>query len=414
MNHTFVFFILITLFAPDTWASAPQGFYFFGDSLSDSGYQNNNPLVKRLGKTPQWTSPHGHTWVYYFLQNHAQHNPKMNTHLQANNVDAAALYNPIPTHILPILDGNNFAAGGSTTGGAGIINTKDYKSPSLLQQVDYFVDQYAPQHHVSLANNQYLIWSGSNDLIKKLAFDLWIAGLLEKLHLARLAAALHLFDVHHLEARFTKTQATIATNLLAAVSNLKHAGAKKIIVILLPDIGVTPLIDDFAQGLQKNGHSTLTSAELAMEMRDVTDETNALIQKKLAGTQVIIIDVNRLMRPLTAIQAPEQFQETITEFGQQRPFLVVNNTTGACAPKQQALTCIPTVNNAQHYVFEDAVHPTDQTHQIIGDYVYYQSLAIARNPSSTGIVSGNTPCQIKNASAACSTNIPNPSTAKHP
>ena len=373
MKHSSVFFILITLFAPHTWSSAPQGFYFFGDSLSDSGYQNNNPLVKRLGKTPQWTSPHGHTWVYYFLQNHAQHSSKYNTKLQANNVDAAALYHPVPTHILPILDGNNFAAGGSTTGGSGIINTKEYRSPSLLQQVDYFTNQYAPQHHVNLARNEYLIWSGSNDLIKKLAFNLWIAGLLEKLHLARLAAALHLFDVHHLETRFTNTQAQIATNLLSAVTTLQRADAKKIIVILLPDAGVTPLIHDFAQSLQKTGHSTLTTAELAMEMRDVTDETNALIRKKLAGTQVIIIDVNRLMRPLTAIQTPEQFQETAAEFGQQRQFLIVNNTTGACAPKQQALTCIPTVNNAQHYVFEDAVHPTDQTHQIIGDYVYYQS-----------------------------------------
>ena len=40
----------LTLSVLNTYATIPQGFYFFGDSLSDSGYQNNNPTVQSLGR----------------------------------------------------------------------------------------------------------------------------------------------------------------------------------------------------------------------------------------------------------------------------------------------------------------------------------------------------------------------------
>jgi len=180
----------LALLAPNAWSKVPEGFFFFGDSLSDSGYQNNNPLVKRLGKTPQWTSPKGHTWVYYFLQDYADYSPNIDTTLMPNNVDAASLYNPVPTHILPILDGNNFATGGSTTGSAGILNSDAYKAPSLLEQIDYFVRTYAPKHAIAISENEYLIWSGNNDLMKKLAFEMWVEHVLQKLYLSQLAAAL--------------------------------------------------------------------------------------------------------------------------------------------------------------------------------------------------------------------------------
>ena len=393
-------------------ATPRHGFYFFGDSLSDSGYQNNNPLVKKLGKTPIWTSPHGHTWIYYFLQNYARCDPQANTQLKPNNTDAKQLFHPVPTHIDPILDGNNFAAGGSTTKGTGILNTNLYKSPSLLEQVDYFTKQYAPEHAVNIANNTYFIWSGSNDLMKTLVLKLWIAGWLQKTHLATLAAWLGFFDEHQLPKQFVHTQAHVATHLQEAVIALEQAGAKKIIVLLLPDIGATPLIQSLVQGLNKQYPNTLSSRQLAAAMQTVTYQTNALIRQKLASTHAMLIDINRIMHPLTTLKTPCYFQETRSQFGKASRFLVVNNTVGACTAKQQALTCIPSTPNAAHYVFEDLVHPTAQTHQIIGDYVYYQTLRL--NNAPTGAVSGNIPCQIKNASAACSTNIPKPSTAKHP
>jgi phospholipase/lecithinase/hemolysin len=373
MIKDLILFLTLVLSTLNACAFQPQGFFFFGDSLSDSGYQNNNPLVKKSGKTPQWTSPNGHTWVYYFLQNYEQRSSSTNTTLMSNNMDASALFRPIPTHIIPILDGNNFAAGGSTTGSIGIINSKEYKAPSLLNQINYFVNIYAPKHSTNIALNEYLIWSGDNDLIKKLAIEMWFERQLQKWDLSRAAAALHLFDLRKSSTRFTKTENQIAANLLSAVTTLQKAGAEKIIVILLPDIGDSPFISSLTHGLQQKSGSLITSAELSAEMHRVTKNTNALIREKLAHTRAIFIDVNEILQPLISMATPGHFQETPQQFGKQKDFLITNNKGTACRSNQQALTCIPTVANAQHYVFEDLLHPTDQTHQMIGDYVYYQS-----------------------------------------
>ena len=365
-------FLLATTLALSTLnaytASSPH-FFFFGDSLTDSGYQNNNPTVKSLGKTPQWTSPHGHTWAYYFLQNYARENPETNTTLKPNNKDAAVYFHPAPSHINPILDGNNFAAGGSVTSGHGILNNKEYKSPSLLNQIDYFVDTYAPSHSVAISQHEYLIWSGGNNLMKQLAITVSVERSLQRVHLGKLASALHLFNLQKLSKEFHSTETQIANNLFTAVDTLQRAGAKKIVVILLPDPGVTPLIKNLTHGLEPAN----AAAQLSAAMATVTDDTNALIRKTLAGTHAKIIEINQVMRPITTMSTPGNFQETPQQFGKQRSFLITNNKGAACKPTQLALTCIPTVANASHYVFEDSVHPTDQTHQIIGDYVYYQS-----------------------------------------
>ena len=352
-------------------ATAPHEFFFFGDSLTDSGYQNNNPTLKQSGKTPLWTSPNGHTWAYYFLKDYARDVPKSKASLKPNNVDAATLFHPVPKHILPILDGNNFAAGGSTTKGPGLLNSPQYKAPSLLEQVDYFVHMYAPKHHVDVAKNTYFIWSGGNDIMKKLTIEVVIEHWLDKIHLNRVTAALNLFDIKKIRPRFRKTENQVAGDVFTAVNTLQQAGAKKIVVMLIPHLGNTPLMDTLAKGLQKEG-SVITTTQLSAELNDVTQKTNALIHMRLAGTHAVIVDINKTLQPLVSMATPGRFQETQQQFGREQSFFIFNNQGAACPPKEQALTCIPTVAHAPHYVFEDLGHPTAQTHHIIGDYVYHQ------------------------------------------
>lgn len=366
--NPFVFIIIYLLSLSTAYAIPSQSFFFFGDSLTDSGYQNNNPTVIQLGKSPQWTSPHGHTWPYYFLKHKGQQ-----ASLSPNNVDAKTFFHPVPSHISPVLDGNNFAAGGSTTGGKGVLNTRVYKSPSLLQQIDYFLHTYVPQHKINVAKHEYLIWSGDNDLLKKLTVDLKIDYILHKLYLQKLAAALHIFDMQRLSPTFKTTEIQIANHLLAAVTALQEAGAEKIIVMLLPDISDSPLINDIVQNLQQKTHSTLTQGELSAQMHTIVMDTNALIREKLRHSSVLFIDANNVLHALSVMKTPGYFHETSALFGQSRRFFIANNKNGACLPNQLALSCIPKVPHANHYVFEDLAHPTDQTHQILGDYVYYQS-----------------------------------------
>ena len=356
----------------NSFASQDHRIIFFGDSLTDSGYQNNNPILKKEGKTPLWTSPNGHTWAYYFLQNYAHYKHGYRISLTPNNVDAATFFHPVPAHIKPILDGNNFAAGGSTTSGAGMINSKVYKSPSLLNQTDYFLKTYAPQHAISVSEPTYLIWSGTNDVLKHLVIQIAIAEWLQKLHLYKLTSALHFFDLKTLSTRFNKIEHRISNNLLTAVTHLQKAGAKKIVVILLPDIGDSPLMNTLVENLQKKGNS-ITGSQLAAAMHVTTQNTNALIRNTLANTHVLLIDVDRLLKLVTTMKTPGTFRESMPDFGKKRTFFIANNTKSACKPTEQALTCIPRVANAEHYLFEDVLHPTDQTHQIIGDYIFYQS-----------------------------------------
>lgn len=363
--------ILVILSVTPIFAAPTQQFFFFGDSLTDSGYQNNNPVVKQENKTPIWTSPHGHTWAYYFLKNYAQQSHHHIT-LLPNNVTAATFFHPIPANILPTLDGNNFAAGGATTQGPGMLNKKEYKSPSLLNQTNYFINIYAPQHAISVSKPIYFVWSGTNDLMKKIMIEIAVAEWLKKAHLDKLALALHLFDLKTLSKRFIKTQTRIANNLLTAVTTLQKAHAKKIIIILLPDIGDGPLMNVLAQSLQKKGYA-YTATQLSTEMHAVTKRTNELIRTKLANSNVLLIDVNPILKSITSMKTPGVFQEKTPEFDMQNRFIIANNKGSACKANQQALSCIPSVANATHYVFEDIAHPTDQTHRIIGDYVYSQS-----------------------------------------
>lgn len=345
-----------------------QGFYFFGDSLTDSGYQNNNPDVLRIQKTPQWTSPGGHVWAYYFLQNVRREHTHSEQSLVPNNQDAAFLFHPVPRYITPVLEGNNFAAGGSTTGSTGILNSVNYKSPSLLEQIQYFLDHYVVQKQVQVDKQTYLIWSGSNDLIKKLVIDIKVAGWLKKIHLYALARAIHIFDLQTMSSYFVSTERQIANNLTYAVQQLQQAGAKRIVVLLLPDTGVTPLMDDLVSGFSAD---EITKQQLAQQMHQVVQQVNALITEQLTPMHVLLVDINKALSPVLATPVPGYFVEQSSLFGKSSRFFVYDKEHPAC-PDEKALTCMPKLKQSAHYVFEDLLHPTAQTHQIIGDYVYFQ------------------------------------------
>lgn len=345
-----------------------QGFYFFGDSLTDSGYQNNNPDVLRIKKTPQWTSPGGHVWVYYFMQNVLRDCKSGKQFLTPNNKDAGFLFNPVPRYIKPVLDGNNFAAGGSTTGSTGILNSVNYKSPSLLEQIQYFLAYYVVQNQLKLDKQTYLIWSGSNDLIKKLVIEIKVAGWLKKLHLYTLARAMHILDLRTISAHFVSTERQIANNLTYVVQQLQQAGAKRIVVLLLPDTGVTPLMDNLVSDFSAD---EITKHQLAQQMHQVVRQVNALIIEQLTPRHVLLVDINKALLPVLATSVPGYFVEQSRLFGKSSRFFVYDKKHPAC-PDEKALTCIPKVKQAAHYVFEDLLHPTAQTHHIMGDYVYFQ------------------------------------------
>jgi phospholipase/lecithinase/hemolysin len=198
---TVIFFIII-VFALTIQAQSlftPQHIVVFGDSLSDDGYQDQNPTVKN--KQPTWTSPKGQVWAEH-LAHLLLHAP-----LRPNNL------NPLPTpntnYVSGKLSGNDYAAGGATTTGTGFSNLH-YNPPSLLQQIKSYLGKPSSKRPPSI-----FIWVGANNLLKPI------------------------FLHHVLPTK--QTADTAVADIVHAITTLSSTHSC-IVVMNLPDLGKFPAI----------------------------------------------------------------------------------------------------------------------------------------------------------------------------
>ena len=187
----------------------------------------------------------------------------------------------------------NFAYGGATTGSASINGV-----PGLLAQVQSFTKA----HREMNPNALYVLWAGANDY----------------LHGAT-------------------TNSTLSSeNLSRAVQFLSKAGAKKILVANLPDLGKLP-------STSNSSYSTALSSLSVAHNLSLTKSLDVLKQELGSDTQIIKLDVYSL------------YQQAITEpakFG-------LTNVTSACL--NNAASC----SNANKFLFWDGIHPTTAAHQIL-------------------------------------------------
>ena len=175
--------------------------YIFGDSLSDDGYQNSNSAVP-AGKEPTYTTPGGHVWGYYLGQ-------ALKKPVQPNNLNPPAGN----ANVNPILDGNDYAAGGATTTGQGISIEGKYNPPSVAQQITNYLNQHNQRADPKAL---YIIWVGANN-----AFQALNEGKTTQLPTIMDAAA---------------------QDIANQVAQLYRQGAKHVLVITLPDLSVIPLL----------------------------------------------------------------------------------------------------------------------------------------------------------------------------
>lgn len=187
----------------------------------------------------------------------------------------------------------NFAYGGATTGNSSINGI-----PGLLAQVQSFTKA----HRQVNPNALYVLWAGANDY----------------LHGAT-------------------TNATLSSdNLSQAIQSLSKAGAKKIMVANLPDLGKLPATQN---GLYSSTLNSLTSAHNI----SLSKSLDGLKQKLGSDTQIIKVDVYSSYHE--AITNPAKFNLT--------------NVTTACL--NDAATC----DNPNKFLFWDGIHPTTVGHQIL-------------------------------------------------
>lgn len=212
-------------------------------------------------------------------------------------------------------NGGNYSQGGSRVSdpnGTGRDDTIGITTIPVTTQVDRLLAD-----HPRLGRNDLVaLWAGANDGFAQFAA---VAG-----------------------SAITPTQAAAnmavaANDLLGQIDRLKAAGAKNIVVITMPNLGVTP--DSTAAEMQFTGAKTLLSG--------LTDAFNNNLMSQAAQRGAVVVDSNKLLGAVIANPA---------RYG----FTAANaSTQPACTGS--SLSCIQGVNanpDSEQRVFADGVHPT--------------------------------------------------------
>jgi thermolabile hemolysin len=261
-----------------TYTVAPDfsNVFVFGDSLSDQGrlFAATNQQFPPDPPYFQGRISNGPVWVEDF----------------ASRLD------------LPLSLVNNFAVAGATTSSANynesILGTD---LPGLTDQLQQFLGGLNGQ--AADPNALYVVWAGANDFFLPFTDPAVVIG-------------------------------QAVTNLATTVGTLQAAGAQHIVVINLPDLGLTP----YARSLGQETQLTALSAGF-----------NATLQGALAGPglQSTLVDIFSKFQTVAANPAT---------FG-------LTNVTDA------AFNGATVIGNPADFLFWDSVHPTAAGHQIIADAV---------------------------------------------
>ncbi len=191
---------------------------------------------------------------------------------------------------------NNFAYGGATTG-----SERNSLVPGLLTQVQSFTQT----HQQTNPNALYVLWAGANDYLQGVS------------------------------------SATVPVeNLTGAIASLAGAGAKKILVANLPDLGQLAATRTSANSASL---STLTQSHNQGLRRALK-----LSSQQYSDLQIVTLDANTLYRK--AITNPAAFGFT--------------NVISACLSGSRAC------GNPDQFLFWDGIHPTTAAHRILGEAAF--------------------------------------------
>jgi phospholipase/lecithinase/hemolysin len=290
----------VTLWASPVSAGPISAVYGFGDSLTDTG----NIDITSLGLIP--LSPD------YFNGRFSNGPIYIDYLAQAYGTQAAPA----------LASGTNYALGG-----AEIVGTEP---PGINLQVNTF--------GASLGGGSadpdalYVVWGGGNDVRSAIGSGI---------------------DPNSFAAER-------AANLSGIIGNLADAGAERILVPNLPDIGLTP--EALGAGLQRSQSATALSLTFNAALNQALDQLE--VQR---GIDLIRLDVNQLFQ--SALADPDAFGFT--------------NVTDACF-SGTAYSLGTVCANPDQYLFWDEFHPSAATHRILGDVAIAAVNAALSGGSGTG------------------------------
>ena len=302
---------LLAAVAPSLAAAPYSGLYVFGDSLSDAGQfpDSANPstqtrrFTNRIG--PLFTDASGEVYgqtspmLIGELLGLGPQTPSTSSVFQANGW----------------ADGNNWAVGGYRTDQVLDSITQPGGSSTGLRTRDGFLVDLANRGLSLDRNALYYVNGGGNDFLQG-----------RILSTAQAQAA--------------------AGRLVDSVQALQGAGARYIMVSLLPNVGNTPALgggNSFISGLANDLNSELVS------------------QLRTLNANVIPLNLPLLMTEVTASAGAYGFDAT-------------QNLTGTCFNGCTNVNTAWGINSAtpdpSKLMFNDSVHPTMAVQQIAADYAY--------------------------------------------
>ena len=218
----------------------------------------------------------------------------------------------------------DFAFGGATSG---LDNASSPLLPGILKEVQSFTDDLKLANQPADPNALYIVWeAGDNDYVNGLYSN--------------------------------PEQPT--TNIVQAVTSLYNAGARNILVLNEPDLGMVPRAA--AQGSASANNLTQLSAQTNAELKTKLND----LSSTLSGANLVYLDVNALSQ--SVIANPSAFGLTnVTS-----PCLAISgNTFSIC-------------DDPDHYLFWDDRHPTAKTYQQIANFAL-QTLEAARTPQPSPV-----------------------------
>ncbi len=317
--------LLVQLLLPGIAAAQDEynGLVVFGDSLSDAG---NKYYITGFANTPPYSEllefflvadgpytrgglhhSNGATWIEQYAQS------------LARNIDAR-----------PALrgqgKGRNYAYGGARARlEPEIIDNENRHLPTQVSDFLADVNYEAPSDAL------YMIFIGANDIFDAVfALSIDSSGTTSGIVLQNAIAS-----------------------VAAEVAKLASAGARHIVIINAPDLGLTPAIK-LADTLFSSVDPDIDPGEVIATATDLSTAYNAGLNGVLGSVPgVRIIDIFSEIQRL--VRHPEEFED----------HGIVNSEDACVTPEQPPYVC----KQPDGYVFWDGVHPTKVAHGIIADVV---------------------------------------------
>ncbi|MBI3525798.1 MAG: autotransporter domain-containing protein, partial [Betaproteobacteria bacterium] len=294
------------------WANSYSNIYIFGDSLSDAGAFTN--LVAAAGNPTanKFTSNPGTVWAENLGKRYGL------------AVTTGYAVNPA-TAQFTATGGNDYAIGGArVTLTPGVFGASAPIAANIVTITNQITANLSQTNGAANPNALYAFWGGANDVF----YQAGAVGL--GLPLANASTAV----------------LTAAADAVTQIKRLQTAGARNLVVIALPDMGVNP----YATSIGPTGAGLLTSFSAAYN--------TALQQGLLAAgvNSIAYLDPRALFADTNARPAAYGF---------------TNNTIPACGAIS-SLGCGPAqqIPGSSTYAFADGVHPSVASHKIISDWVY--------------------------------------------